>query len=354
MRPLIAQINLSHLKHNYQRLKEKHGNKLLAVLKANAYGHGAVRCAQALADIADGFAVACIEEALALREAGITRPIVLLEGVFELEEYHLVEQHDLWVVVQSQHQLDGLLAHQWKKNVCVWLKMDSGMGRVGFLPNSYVEAYQQLAACNNVSEIVKMTHFSRADEPEVGTTEKQIAAFDSICADLKGDESMANSAAILAFPKACRQWGRAGLALYGISPMEGEEQYGLKPVMTLKAKVFSVRQIKAGSPIGYGAIYTTQQDETVGLVSCGYADGYPRRAATDTPIIIDDQHSRILGRVSMDMMSVELTGLSNIKIGSEVELWGEKILIHKVAAMAGTITYELLCNVKRARLNYIE
>ncbi|MDK4536403.1 alanine racemase, partial [Kingella kingae] len=180
MRPLVCEIRLEHLRHNYRVLKEKHGGKLLAVVKANAYGHGAVRCALALHDIADGFAVAFLEEAIELRENGITKPIVLLEGAFDAQEYHLIEQWNLWTVVHNQVQLEDLLAHDWKQPATVWLKMDSGMHRAGFFPHHYAAAYTALSQSNKVGKIVKMSHFACADDAERGMTEMQIEAFDSV------------------------------------------------------------------------------------------------------------------------------------------------------------------------------
>lgn len=353
MRPLLAQIRLQNLRENYQTLKTMHGNKLLAVLKANAYGHGAVRCAQALADMADGFAVAAIEEALQLRAAGITQPIVLLEGVFENSEYALVEEHGFWPVVQNQAQLDGFLAYDWQKPLKVWLKMDSGMHRAGFFPEDYARAHGILSAHAQVEEVVKMTHFARSDEPELAVTDAQIAAFDEVCAALSGAESMANSAAILAHPAAHRDWGRAGLALYGLSPIPNQS-YALKPVMRLSTKVFGERTLPAGSPVGYGGIFVTTEPSTrIGLMACGYADGYPRLASTDAPIAIDGQCSRVVGRVSMDMMTIEFSAPEQ-GIGSEVELFGDLISANDVAEVGGSISYEMLCNIKRARFEYID
>ncbi|WP_434779145.1 alanine racemase [Neisseria sp. Ec49-e6-T10] len=354
MRPLTAQINLTHLKHNYQLLKQLHGSRLLAVLKANAYGHGAVQCAKALADMADGFAVACIEEAIELRMSGINNPIVLLEGVFEPQEYALIDQYTLWPVIQSQYQLDHFLAYDWQEPVHVWLKMDSGMSRAGFFPQDYADAYTQLKQSPHVQQITKMTHFARADEPELSMTDEQIERFDQVCQHLEGDESLANSAAILSCQKAHRQWGRGGLALYGLSPLISGGNFGLKPVMSLSTKVFGVRELKAGVPIGYGATYVTEQNTKVGLIACGYADGYPRLASTDSPVLIDGQLSRIIGRVSMDMITVELTHIQGAGIGSHVELWGEQLSIHDIAKQAGTLAYELLCHVKRAKFIYLD
>ena len=350
MRPLEAHINLANLRHNFQYLKSQHGKKTLAVIKANAYGHGAVECARALSDLADGLAVACIEEALTLRAAGIDLPIVLLEGVFEADEYALIEQHNLWPVVQNEPQLQALLATEITQPLTVWLKMDSGMHRAGFFPQDYAGAFQRLQAAPQVAKIVKMTHFARADEPNVDMTAQQIATFDAACAGCTGEESLSNSAGILDVPAAHRDWGRAGLALYGLSPMPVGDGH-LKPVMTFKTKVFGVRELAAGEVIGYGSIFKTEKPTRVGLIAVGYADGYPRLASTDSPVVIDGKHSRIIGRVSMDMTMVELNDAAQ-GIGSEVELWGENVSANAVAAVAGTISYELLCNVKRARFVY--
>ncbi|OSI08541.1 alanine racemase [Neisseria zoodegmatis] len=352
MRPLNAQIRLENLRHNYQTLKNIHGNKLLAVVKADAYGHGAVRCAHALADMADGFAVAAIEEAVELRENGIENPILLLEGVFEAKEYALVDQYRLWPAVCSQWQLEALLHHEWQTPVKVWLKMDSGMHRAGFFPHNYAAAYTALKQNPNVAEIVKFSHFACADDPESGMTEIQLEAFDLGCEGLEGEESLANSAAILRFPEARRDWGRAGIALYGISPFGGSDER-LKPVMRLSTRVFGERVLQPHSPVGYGAVFYTQKSTRVGLLACGYADGYPRHAPTGTPVAVGTHRSRLIGRISMDMMTIELD-VSREGIGDEVELWGDTVNINEVAAAAGTIAYELLCNVKRAKFTYYE
>jgi len=355
MRPLVAEIRLDNLIHNYQLSRSRHGGRALAVVKANAYGHGAVECATALAGVADGFAVACLEEALELRAAGITLPIVLLEGVFEASELDDVARHGLWPVVQSEEQLQMLLAARPAAPFKVWLKMDSGMHRAGFYPQDYASAYQRLAASANVADIVKMTHFARADEPELSTTQMQIETFDAATAGLPGEVSIANSAGILSHPRARRDWGRPGIVLYGASPLpEGNHDGdGLKPVMRLATKVFSVRELPAGETIGYGGTWTSDRPTRVGLIACGYADGYPRLASTGSPVAIDGQRSRIIGRVSMDMIMVDLTDVPGAGIGSEVELWGDQISVNEVAAAAGTISYELLCNVKRAHKRYL-
>ena len=352
MRPLRADIRLDRLRENYQTLKRLHGGKMLAVLKANAYGHGAVRCAHALADLADGFAVAFLEEAVELRTQGITQPIVLLEGVFDAAEYAAVDEYGLWPVVADQWQLETLLKHEWKTPVKVWLKMDSGMHRAGFFPHNYASAYTALAQSGKVSDIVKISHFACADEEERGMTEMQLEAFDLACEGLEGEESLANSAAILNVPEARRDWGRAGLALYGISPFGGVDER-LKPVMRLTSRVFGERVLQPHSPIGYGATFYTSKSTRVGLIACGYADGYPRRASTNSPVAVEGKRSRIIGRVSMDMITVELDA-SQEGLGAEVELWGDVVNINEVAEAAGMIPYEIFCNVKRAKFTYSE
>ena len=242
--------------------------------------------------------------------------------------------------------------HEWQRPTTVWLKMDSGMHRAGFFPHNYAAAYTALKQSESVENIVKFSHFSCADEPENGMTEMQLEAFDLACEGLEGEESLANSAAILNVPEARRDWGRAGLALYGISPFGGVDER-LKPVMRLTSRVFGERVLQPHSPIGYGATFYTSKSTRVGLIACGYADGYPRRASTNSPVAVDGKRSRIIGRVSMDMITVELEA-SKEGLGAEVELWGDVININEVSEVAGMIPYEILCNIKRAKFTYIE
>lgn len=352
MRPLTCEIRLNRLRDNYQTLKHLHGGRLLAVVKADAYGHGAVRCAQALDDMADGFAVAMLEEAVELREHGIRKPIVLLEGVFEAAEYAQVERYDLWPVIHHQAQLEQFLAYDWARPVKVWLKMDSGMHRAGIFPHNYAAAYTALQQSPKVAEIVKMSHFACADEAERGMTEMQLETFDAACAGLTGEESLANSAALLAYPEARRDWGRAGLALYGILPFGGTDER-LQAVMRLTTRVFAERVLQPHEPVGYGAAFYTKRSTRVGLIACGYGDGYPRRAATDTPIAVNGLRTRVIGRVSMDMMTVDLNE-AHEGIGDEVELFGDTVSVNEVAAAAGTLAYEVVCNIKRAKRVYSE
>lgn len=352
MRPARALIDLAALRHNYQLARARHGARALAVVKANAYGHGAVRCAQALADEADGFAVAFLEEALELREAGITRPILLLEGVFDATELDAVVRHALWIVVHHEAQLRMIETTPLARPLNVWLKVNSGMNRAGFVGDAVTEAWRRLQASGKVADITLMTHFARADEPEVIATPAQVERFKAATAGLPGSRSLANSGAILGWPQARGDWARPGILLYGADPMPGEGN-GLQPVMTLESAVMAVREIDAGEPLGYGARFVAERRTRVGLVAMGYADGYPRVVPDGTPVAIDGRPGRLIGRVSMDMLTVDLTEHPDAGLGSRVELWGRQVPVNHIATAAGTIAYELLCNVKRVRFNYI-
>ncbi len=353
MRPARALIDLEALRHNYRLARETTGAKALAVIKADAYGHGAVRCAQALQAEADGFAVACIEEALELRQAGITGPILLLEGFFEADELPLIEQHALWCVVHSTWQLEAIERASLRQPLTVWLKMDSGMHRVGLHPAEYRDGYQRLMASGKVGKIVLMSHFARADELDSGSAAEQVAVFEQARAGL-AEVSLRNSPAVLGWPQVPSDWVRPGIMLYGATPFEQPHELAarLKPVMTLESKVISVRELPAGQPVGYGARFVTERPTRVGVVALGYADGYPRHAPTGTPVAIDGQLSRLIGRVSMDMLTVDLTDLPQAGLGSRVEFWGTQVLASEVAIQAGTIPYQIFCNLRRVPLIY--
>lgn len=355
MRPARALIDLQALRHNYQLARELSGARTLAVVKADAYGHGAVRCAQALEDQADGFAVACIEEALTLREAGIRAPILLLEGFFEADELALIDQHDLWCVVHSQWQIEAVEQAQLSKPLTVWLKLDSGMHRVGLHPSDYQQAYRRLLASGKVSKIVLMSHFARADELECERTAEQLAIFQQAGAGLSAEVSLRNSPALLGWPQVPSDWVRPGIMLYGATPFEQAQELAarLRPVMTLESKVISVRELPAGEPVGYGARFVADRPTRVGVVAMGYADGYPRHAPTGTPVMVDGQPTRLIGRVSMDMLTVDLTDLPQARLGSRVELWGKQVLASDVAMAAGSIPYQIFCNLRRVPLVYL-
>ena len=354
MRPARALINLQALRHNYQLARKLCADKALAVVKADAYGHGAVACARALHDIADGFAVSCLEEALELRAAGVTLPIVLLEGFFAKDELTQIVENNLWCVVHSDWQLEAIEQAVLAEPLTVWLKMDSGMHRVGFAPDEYQPAWQRLQASINVNSIVLMTHFARADELDSAGTQQQLQTFTQATAGISAPISLCNSPALLAWPEICSDWSRPGIILYGSQPVAaqriGAEQF--QPVMTLESKIIAVRELAAGEPIGYGASFIASQPMRVGIVAMGYADGYPRHAPSGTPVMVDDSITQLIGRVSMDMLAVDLTELADAVVGSRVELWGDGVSIDQVATCAGTISYELLCNVKRVHYEY--
>lgn len=353
MRPARAVIDLSALLHNYSLAKSLSRGGALAVVKADAYGHGAVRCAQALADVADGFAVACIEEALELRQAGIQLPILLLEGFFHPDELELCAEQDLWLVVHAQWQLEQLERATLSKPLNCWLKLDSGMHRVGFFPHEYAAAWQQLRACENVADIVMMTHLARADEPASNATLLQLQQFNQATAGLDGLRSLSNSAGTLAWPELASDWTRPGIMLYGSSPLiDNEPGRQLRPVMTLESEVIAVRELPAGEAIGYGARFVTPQPMRIGVVAAGYADGYPRHAVDGAPVLVGGKAAAVAGRVSMDMLTVDLTGLPEAGVGSRVELWGKHLPVEQVAAHADTIAYTLLTGVKRVPRHY--
>lgn len=353
-RPAIAHIRLDAFRHNYRVAKQGHGGKALAVIKANAYGHGAIHCAKAIEGEADGFAVACLEEALQLREAGIPEPILLLEGFFEAIELPEIVANDLWIVLHAQWQVEILLQAKLAKPLQVWLKMDSGMHRVGLSPSEYAQAYARLNGHKNIEKIVLMSHFANADNLKSNHTIQQIETFQQAIQGLANLEiSLANSAAILGWQQAKREWSRPGIMLYGADPLMMADTK-LQAVMQLTSQIISIRSVKRGESIGYGSVFTAERDTIVGVVACGYADGYPRSAVTGTPMLVDGRMTRLIGRVSMDMLFVDLTDVPNASIGSLVELWGNHVSANAVAASAGTIAYELFCNVKRAHFQYFD
>ncbi|SFB38630.1 alanine racemase [Azotobacter beijerinckii] len=354
MRPARALIDLAALRHNYRLARELGGARALAVVKADAYGHGAVRCAQALEAEVDGFAVACIEEALELREAGIRAPILLLEGFFEADELALIERHGLWCAVHALWQLEAIERTPLSRPLTCWLKLDSGMHRVGFAPADYRAAHARLLASGKAAKIVAMSHFARADELDCPRVAEQLAQFAAATGGLAVEFSLRNSPALLGWPQLFRrgqhgEWLRPGIMLYGATPFEQHQEQAarLRPAMTLESKIISVRELPAGEPVGYGARFVSPRPTRVGVVALGYADGYPRHAPDGTPVAVDGRPARLIGRVSMDMLTVDLTDLPRSGLGSRVELWGAQVPAGAVAAAAGTIAYQLFCNVRR-------
>lgn len=348
MRPLVATVDLAAIRHNYafaQRCAP--GRHAFAVVKANAYGHGVREVVEALAAQADGFAVACLEEALVVRELNATARILLLEGCFDADEYQLAAQLGLDVVVQGAEQAEALLASALVAPLRVWLKLDSGMHRLGFSPEQLREWHGRLQGAPQVAELNLLSHFACADERGHPLTEQQVEVFlDLLDLDF-AQRSLANSAAILCIPAAHMDWLRPGIMLYGATPFAdlSVAELGLQAAMSLTGQIIGVHDVPAGDTVGYGATWTALRDSRIATVSCGYADGYPRHAPSGTPVSIAGQRAPLVGRVSMDMLCVDITDLPHAQLGAAVELWGAQLPVDEVARACGTIGYELLSKV---------
>ncbi len=342
-RPIQAIIHSAALVNNLLAARQAApAAKLMAVVKANAYGHGLLRVARALED-SDGFAVLNIDEAVRLREAGFTQPILLLEGVFESGELNAVSDLGLSIVVHTVEQIE-MLKRAWSPvKLNVFLKLNTGMHRLGFAPDAFPQALAALQACAIVGQITLMTHFATADEA-AGVSD-QLARFNALTQNLDLPRSLANSAACLRYPETHGDWVRPGIMLYGASPIATQRaaDLGLEPAMSLVSEIISVQNVKAGEQVGYGGTYRAERAMRIGIVACGYADGYPRHAGTGTPILVMGRRTRTLGRVSMDMLAVDLSEMPDAGAGSPVTLWGAGLPVEEVARAAGTISYELLC-----------
>jgi len=345
-RPLTARIDLAALAHNLGVVKAAAPHsRVLAVIKANGYGHGLLRVAHGLR-AADGFAVLSVDEAAQLRGAGYTHPIVLLEGFFHPDELSEIARLRLRPVIHRQDQAEILARAHLEHRLDVLLKIDTGMHRLGLPPARVAEALATLRAAPHIGGITLMTHFARADEPGVGVA-AQMACFREAAGGLELPITLANSAALLRYPETHADWVRPGIMLYGVSPFAGMTgaDLGLLPAMTLESRLIAVRRIRQGDAVGYGASFVAEHDLSLGVVACGYADGYPRHAGSGTPILVEGRITRPLGRVSMDMLCVDLTPVPNAHVGSPVTLWGAELPAEHVAERAGTIAYELLTAV---------
>jgi len=353
-----AVINLSACRHNLSVAKKAApDSQCIAIIKANAYGHGMVNVAKALTE-ADAFGVARIDEAIQLRDAGITKTILLLEGFTSENELEAVHQYNLDCVIHNEYQLE-LLEQSHVEDITVYLKVDSGMHRLGFNPNNIKDAYQRLAKSGSVNHPVKvMTHLANADDKHDDKTLDQIDVFYKSIEDLSVEEtSIANSAGILGWPQSHSDFNRPGIMLYGVSPfINGKAKvHNLEPVMTLSSKLIAVKEVKKGEAIGYGGTYTCEKDMTLGIVAIGYGDGYPRHAKTGTPVLVNNKRCSLLGRVSMDMICVDLSEQDNAQVNDPVILWGNGLPIEDVAEYSDTIAYELLCSVtRRVEFEYLD
>jgi len=354
-RPILALIHTEALAHNLARARASAaGARVWAVVKANAYGHGIERAFEGLRG-ADGFALLDLAEAQRLRALDWRGPILLLEGVFEARDLELCSRLGLWHAVHCEQQIDWLAAHKTHTPHRVFLKMNSGMNRLGFGATAYRSAWARLNALPQVDEISLMTHFSDADGPR--GIAHQVAAFELATCDLPGERSLSNSAAVLRHAAVASDWVRAGILNYGSAPDFPEHDiahWGLMPAMTLRSRLIGTQQLQPGDSVGYGSRFTAGQAMRIGVVACGYADGYPRLAPSGTPVLVDGVRCTTVGRVSMDMLAVDLSPVPAALVGSEVTLWGRSpsyahdgavLAIDEVAAAAGTIGYELMCAV---------
>lgn len=355
MRPTRAFIDTNALRANLRRIRElAPGRSVTAILKANAYGHGQLVVARALDD-ADAFGVAFLEEALELRNGGIEKPIVLLEGFFGAHELPFLERYDLWTVVHNENQVEALERAHPNRPIRVWLKIDTGLHRLGFAPEQVEAMHRRLSACKSVEQPVNwITHFACADEPDNPRTAEQLALFNRLTAGKPGLRSLCNSAGTLCWPEAHGDWIRPGVMLYGLSPLAQKvgSDHGLQPVMTLESQIIAVRHVVAGERIGYGGCYVVPADTVIGTIAIGYGDGYPRHAPTGTPVLVNGREVPVVGRVSMDMITVDLGAEPVAGVGDRAVLWGRGLPVERVAALAETIGYELLCGVTRRVPSY--
>ncbi len=346
-RPIRALINCTALQHNLSVVRRHAGQaRVMAVVKADAYGHGLLRTAQALNSV-EGFAVLELEAAVQLREAGFNQLILLLEGFFSAEELDVIDHYQLSTVIHSHEQLSLLLAHNKTKKPDIFLKINTGMNRLGFRPKEKNDIFNKIKQWCPDASITLMTHFSNADETlGIEQVNQQLSQFvpslDKKVDDLP--QTLANSAAILRYPATHADWVRPGIILYGVSPLPEKTgiELGLRPVMTLTSQIIAIQQLDSFDKVGYGGQFTADRPMRIGVVAAGYADGYPRHAPTGTPILVNGQRTRLVGRISMDMLTVDLNGISDAKVGSPVTLWGEGLPVEEIAKSAQTISYELL------------
>ncbi|EGU9322670.1 alanine racemase [Vibrio parahaemolyticus] len=356
MKAAKACIDLSALQHNLQRVKaQAPESKVMAVVKANGYGHG-LRHVAKHANYADAFGVARIEEALQLRACGVVKPILLLEGFYSPGDLPVLVTNNIQTVVHCEEQLIALEQADLETPVVVWLKIDSGMHRLGVRPEQYDEFISRLKTCPNVAKPLRyMSHFGCADELDSSITPQQIELFMSLTSGCQGERSLAASAGLLAWPQSQLEWVRPGIIMYGVSPFSDKtaQDLGYQPVMTLKSHLIAVREVKKGESVGYGGIWTSERDTKVGVIAVGYGDGYPRSAPNGTPVWVNGRTVPIAGRVSMDMLTVDLGPDATDKVSDEAILWGKELPVEEVANHIGTIAYELVTKLTpRVEMEY--
>lgn len=344
-RPTQIIIDLAALQHNYARVRElAPGRAIMAMVKANGYGHGLERIAQVLPE-ADAFGVASLEEGLRLREVGITQPIVLMEGLFYADELSQAIKQDFTLVIHHIHHVEMIEKGKCQQPLKIWLKVNTGMHRLGFDPEMFAAVYRRLEGIPAIQKPMGlMTHFAQADTLQSTATAEQIACFEQVIAHLQGPLSLANSAGILGWPASHGDWVRPGIMLYGASPFLDKtgRDHELQPVMTLQSQLIAVHPVKKGSRVGYGGTWTAPEDMQIGVVGVGYGDGYPQFAKNGTPVLVNGQLAKLVGRVSMDMLTVDLSLQPAAQIGDPVILWGEGLPVEYIAQASGTSVYELL------------
>jgi alanine racemase len=352
-----AHINLTALLHNFHCIKKfAPTSRILAMVKSDAYRHGAIAVAKTLNAAADAFGVACVTEALQLRDAQITKPIVLLKGFINNEELQAIVENDFETVIHNQEQLQLLENFKISKSLKIWLKIDTGMHRLGFLPHEVHNAYSRLMQSPYINKPLRiMSHLSDASDQSSPKNLHQMQTFQALTKELNGEKCLANSGTFLALDGAALDWIRPGITLYGVSPFnEGRAPTNLKlePIMNLTSTLISVKHLKQGETVGYSSTWTCPKDMPIGIVNTGYGDGYPRHAPSGTPILINDVRCQIIGRIAMDMITVDLRNCPTAKVGDEVILWGPKLPIEEIANSAGTIPYELFCHLTN-RVNFV-
>lgn len=350
-RPSEIIIDLDALKHNCGlALRAAPASRLVAAIKADAYGHGSVEVARTLNEHVDVFALSCLEEARLIREAGITKRLLLLEGCFSADEYTACARLNIDTVVHQQEQIELLHDATLSSSIRVWLKVDTGMHRLGVAPDDAVTMWQQLSDISAVSDLILITHLASADETDNPFTERQLAIFAQVRQELEKhlghsvDTSIANSAGLLAWPDSHGTYNRPGIMLYGLTPFSHAHPMAdkLVPVMTFQSRVIAIRTIEAGEKVGYGNTWEASQRSVVATVAAGYGDGYPRTAQSGTPVLVKGRRASLVGRVSMDMITVDVTHIDDVSIGDEVELWGQRLSANEVALWAQTNGYELV------------
>jgi alanine racemase len=346
-RPLVAITHIAAMQANLEVARNAaHGARIWAVVKADAYGHGLANAVRAL-DAADGLSLIEFDRAAQLRELGWNKPIMMMQGMYQAADIASLVQYDLQPVIHHEAQCRMLETTPVRRPLAVHLKINTGMNRLGFMPSQAREMYQRLTALPSVRSVSLMTHFANADVTETPpVVNAQVAAFQQAIAGLEAEISLSNSAATLLQPQVKSDWVRPGVMLYGGAPgASSAASLGLRPAMTLQSRVIATQALRAGDSVGYGSLFVADRPMRIGIVACGYADGYPRLAATGTPVLLDGVRTTILGRVSMDMLNIDLSPVPAADVGSEVTLWGEGLPIDEVAAHAGTIGYELMCAV---------